>query len=316
MFIEAVNKYRRNSMRQWWNCSKYWLSTCSSKTNNNRTTALNKKKIFKNNFLDFWNRFKFLTMDNFFFFWKKIKVIEKTVRRSLKLSIQQTCKIHRDFFKARGRIRKAIRDGSFFVHTWKHSYVHQEGSFHCSACAWLRVASVQGKTRQQADGTAGPLKIDTELQPSPSRAIPMQMNCTDTDVTWTLAGIDFSKGFQKVLRPSQRRCSLILTKRDPFFTFHRFLSKWTYDGRFIWNDRFKDFSTRTCLQYQIINFLSLDQDLLISNCVRFFARWNRRWIFLIFYSWHVLPKLNSLTRSLSFTVSMAFGKLMDRIELV
>lgn len=62
-----------------------------------------------------------------------------------------------------------------------------------AALARLRVASVQGKTRQQADGTAGPLKIDTELQPSPSRAIPMQMNCTGTNVTRTLAGIDFSK---------------------------------------------------------------------------------------------------------------------------
>lgn len=125
-------------------------------------------------------------------------------------------------FQATGHIRKRIADGSFFVHTWKHSYVHQEGSFHCSACAWLRVASVQGKTRQQADGTAGPLKIDTELHPSPSRAIPMQMNCTDTDVTRTLAGIDFSKGFKKVsatkmlVDPDERRSIKL-----PIFHFPR-----------------------------------------------------------------------------------------------
>lgn len=48
------------------------------------------------------------------------------------------------------------------------------------ALARLRVASVQEKTRQEADGTGGPLKIDTGVQPSPWGAIPMQMNCTDT----------------------------------------------------------------------------------------------------------------------------------------
>jgi len=60
------------------------------------------------------------------------------------------------------------------------------------ALARLRVASVQEKTRQEADGTGGPLKIDTGVQPSPWGAIPMQMNCTDTGSAQR-EGLIFSK---------------------------------------------------------------------------------------------------------------------------
>ena len=40
-------------------------------------------------------------------------------------------------------------------------YIRYKREVFIGALARLRVASVQGKTRQQADGTAGPLKIDT-----------------------------------------------------------------------------------------------------------------------------------------------------------
>lgn len=60
------------------------------------------------------------------------------------------------------------------------------------ALARLRVASVQEKTRQEADGTGGPLKIDTGVQPSPWGAIPMQMNCTDAGSAQR-KGLIFSK---------------------------------------------------------------------------------------------------------------------------
>lgn len=139
-------------------------------------------------------------MDIYIYFFFEIKVIKKTIRRSLKLSIQQTCKIHRDFFKATARI-KAIRDGSFFVHTWKHSYVHQEGSFHCSACAWLRVASAKGRRDSKLTGQPVHLKSI----PSCSRLRRVQFPCKWIAPTPTLREPWLGLIFPKV---SKRFCDL------------------------------------------------------------------------------------------------------------